>query len=102
MLLAITIIVAAAFPGISKSSSTKLITKNYHPGIFNSISLQGACDVELYEGAFSVQAIGNESAIDDIRIEVKGKCLELTNKRNINFNWFGKNKKENRRVLIKI
>ena len=102
LLLVIALIMTVAFMGMCKSSSTKQIAKSYHPGTFNSISLQGAYDVELCEGAFSVQAVGNESAIDGINIEVKDKCLELKNKRNVNFNWFGKNKKGSKRVLIKI
>lgn len=86
----------------AKSSNGRQITKNYQEKNFNSISLEGACDVELSEGNFSVQAIGDESTIEDIKVRVRGKCLELTTKSKINFNWFNKSGKEHKKVIIKV
>lgn len=70
----------------AKSSSGNVITKSYPEKDFNSISLKGACDVELREGNFSVHAVGDESSVKNLTVSKRGSTLELINKgKGLNF-----------------
>jgi len=85
------IAIAAAAAGCTEARSQNggpVVDRDFKVGAFDRIELQGAYDTIVRTGsAPSVRAKGNEDAINDLEVVVRGGTLVISHKKRTGLNW---------------